>query len=232
MTTRDRTTAIRRRSAAVLLAAAGAAVAAAMPGSLGAQQCGLLPGAGVAVAVGQASYELLDEVSGRMYGVDGAFSLSNVSLQAGYRRAQLGRGDADIGRLAIALPLPTGLLPLGPIAICGSGHAGAARLPVGEDGTTVVAGGLGLRVAASLPLGGVHAVPYGEVRGLAARSSGSLFGWDVGASGLAVGVEGGVRATLGLVTLSVAASLDGFDDGLGITPYPDTAVEVGVGIRF
>lgn len=191
-----------------------------------------MPGAGLAAVAGAATYDQLTEVTGRLYGVDASLTLSPVSVQARYRRADLDGADADIGRLVATLPVPARLLPLGPLTVCGSAHAGAARLPAGSDAMTVFAGGVGIRLAGTIHAGGARAVPYGEVRGLVGRSTGSLFGTDVGATGLALGVEGGLRATLGHVTLNVAASLDGFDDGLGITPYPNGAVEVGVGIHF
>lgn len=222
-------TSIRPRSAAALILAL-----AAVPAGVAAQECGLMPGAGLAAVAGWASYEQLTDVAGRLYGVDASLTLSPVSVQAGYRRADLDGADADIGRLAATLPVPARVLPLplGPLTVCGSGHVGAARLPAGSDAMTVFAGGIGIRLAGTIHAGGARAVPYGEVRGLVGRSTGSLFETPVGTTGLALGVEGGLRATLGHITLNVAASLDGFDDGLGITPYPNGAVEVGLGIRF
>lgn len=220
---------IRARAAAILVAAAPA-----FPGGLEAQECGLAPAPGVMVTVGQVSYDQLQKVSGPTYGVAAVLPLSTIAVQGGYRRAALGGADADIGRLAVTVPLPAHLLPLplGSLAVCGTGHAGAARLPVGSDAMLVLAGGAGLRLALPFPIGAARGVSWGEVRGLAGRSTGSLFGWDVGATGLALGVEGGLGATLGRVTLGVAGSLDGFDDGLGITPYPNAAAELAVGIRF
>lgn len=221
----------RRRSIAVLIAAAAGA---ALPAGLLAQECGLAPGVGVLTTAGGASYDQLQDVSGGIYGIDAALPVGTVSVQAGYRRALLGAADADMVRVTVALPVPARLLPLplGPLTVCGIGHAGAARLPVASDATLVMAGGAGLRLALRLPAGRARTVTWGEVRGLAGRSTGSLFGWDVRATGMAVGVEGGVRATFSRMTLSIAGAVDGFDDGLGITPYPNAAAELGLGIRF
>lgn len=207
------------------------AAAAALPGTAAAQGCGLVGGTGIAAIAGFAAYDFTDETSGPAFGLDGDLALTGASVRASVRRLDLDGRSPDLGRLAVAVPLPLPFDP-GPISLCGIGHAGAARLPVDDETTTAVAGGAGLRIAARLPLGGGFAVPYGEVRGLAARTTGRLFGVDIDANGQAVGVEGGVQAALGWMTLRLAASVDGFDDGLGVTPYPNTAAEVAVGIRF
>lgn len=221
----------------------------ASPGALRAQSCGLTDagagerdgsaevggvGGGVGASVGVASYRTGGGVSGVSYGVDGSAgleALGGVSMRAGYRGVNLNGRRADLGRIAVGVPLP---LPFatGPIAVCGVGHAGVAKLPVRDAGTTVLAGGAGLRLATRLALGAAWAVPYAELRGLAARSTGTLLGVDVEADGLAMGLEAGVAATLGRGTLRLAAAVDGFADGLGVTPYPSATAEVGIGIRF
>jgi hypothetical protein len=45
-------------------------------------------------------------------------------------------------------------------------------------------------------------------------------------------VEGGVEAAVGGFTVGLTASLDGFDGDLGLAPYPSTAAELRVGLRF
>lgn len=211
------------------LVLAGAATA--IPGAVAAQACGLIGGTGVAVSAGVATYEIADGVSGAAYGLDGALALSGASIRAGYRRVDLEGSTPHIGRIAAAVPVPVSL-GLGGLRFCGTGHAGVARLPVGDEGTTVAAGGAGLRIAAGFPLGEGEAVPYAEVRGLAARSTGTILGVDVDATGLALGVEGGVHAAIGSVTLRLSATVDGFVEGLGVTPYPSTSLEAALGVRF
>lgn len=215
----------------VAIVALAFTIAIAAPGAVRAQSCGLVAGTGLAASAGVASYEFLDGVSGTAYGLDGSLALTAASVAAAYRMVELEGRRPHIGRVAAALPLPVPV-HLGPIRVCGTGHAGAARLPVGDEGTTVVAGGLGLRVAGTIPVGRGTAVPFGEVRGLAARSTGTLLGVDVGESGLSVGVEGGVQGAVGRVTLRLSASIDGFSEALGVTPYPRTSIEAGVGVRF
>lgn len=224
-------TAIRRRAVATALAAAGSLAAAVVPAKVAAQSCGLIGGTGLAASAGFTTYDVGGGTSGPAYGVDGGLALAGASARVGYRRMDLESRGADLGRVAIAVPIPLPFDP-GRVTLCGAGHAGAARMPLDDESTTVLAGGAGLRIAIGLPVGGGRAVPYGEVRGLAARSTGALFGIDVGASGMAVGLEGGIQAAFGSMTLRLAASVDGFDDGLGITPYPNTAAEIALGVRF
>lgn len=218
--------ALRQRAAAAFIVATTA-----LPATAAAQICGLVGGTGIAATAGFATYDMADDVSGPAFGLDGNLAQTGASVRASVRRIDLDSRSAGLGRLAAAVPLP---LPFntGPISLCGIGHAGAARLPLDDETTTAVAGGAGLRIAGRLPLAGGFAVPYAEVRGLAARTTGTLLGVDVDASGMAVGGEGGVQATFGRMTLGAAASIDGFDDGLGVTPYPNTAAEFAVGIRF
>lgn len=221
----------RRAAAPTILAWAGLllASAAAAPARAAAQSCAPGDGPGLAATAGAAYWRVVGGLSGPAVGLHGTLAPKGVPLEVGYRRVLLDGPDVDIGRLAAALPLP--LRPVG-IRLCATGHAGAARLPVDPDAALVLAAGVGLRAAGTIGVGAGRLVPYAEIRGLAARSTGRLFGIDVDASGLAVGGEGGVRATFGRWTVRVAGSVDGLDDGLGVTPYPDFMGELGVGVRF
>lgn len=207
------------------------ALAAATPLGTAAQGCGLVPGAGVSASGGAARYAVADGLSGPSLGADATLALPVLSLRASYRRVLLADAtpDPDIGRLAVAARLP---LKVPWFTICGTGHAGVAALPLDGEATTVMAGGLGLLVARAFPVELGRLVPFLEVRGLAARTAGTVFGVEIDATGLSLGVEGGVRAVFGPLTLRLSGSADGFDDGLGLTPYPAAAGEVGVGLRF
>lgn len=209
-------------AAAALVAWCGAAA------PVAAQSCALVDGTGVAVAVGAASYDVAS-LSGAMVGLDAGIALAPASVRIGYRTLLLDGPDPHIGRVAGAIPIP--FSPAG-TAICAIGHGGVSRLAVGGEGNTVVAGGIGLRIVHPLSIGGVRTRPYAEVRGLAASSSGSILGVDVAETGMAVGVEGGIRAAVGRFTVSLTGAVDGFAAGLGLTPYPNAAGEVGIGICF
>jgi hypothetical protein len=196
---------------------------------LRAQSCGLVAGTGVAAAVGLSSYDAAGGLAGPAVGADATMSAAPISLRLGYRRVLLDGPEPDIGRAAAAVPLPFSVLGLD---VCATGHAGAARLTTGADASTVLAGGLGLRLSRALSMAGIRGRPYAEVRGLGARSSGTIMAVDVTASGMAVGVEGGIMAAMGGFTVGLAASMDGFDEGLGLAPYPSASAELRVGIRF
>lgn len=213
--------------AATALLACGAAFTPAA-----AQSCALVTGTGagseIAVSLGGAGYDVAS-LSGPTLGLDVGLTGAAGSVRAGYRTVRLDGPDPHMGRLTGALPLP--FSPAG-LALCATGHGGISRLQVGSESTTVGAGGMGLRVVRPVAIGQVVAHPYGEVRGLAARSTGRLLGLDLSASGLAVGVEAGVRAVTGRFTFALSAAADGFAPALGITPYPSMAAEIGIGVRF
>lgn len=198
------------------------------PGPALGQRCGVAAGAGVAAIVGTAEYEMTGGVSGLMLGGDLQLA-PGPELRLGYRTVDLGgAGRPHIGRATVALPLS---LPLPLVAVCLTGHGAVARTEVEPDAVTSVAGGAGLRLA--LPLVDRNGViPFVELRGLAARTRGTALGLDVEADGLSLGVHGGIQLVLGPLTGRLAGSMDGFDPGLGPTPYPAWSAELGVGLAF
>jgi hypothetical protein len=215
---------------AIAVAVLGTIVLAAAPSGAGGQSCGLAAG-GVSVggAVGGAHYQAAGGQTGASVGGDIAFGSALGSLRASYRTVILEGHSPQIGRLTAAVPLP---LPIGAVRLCGVGHGGASRLAVEGEAVTVLAGGIGLRLALPMRLGGGMAAPYVEIRGLSARSAGELLGVDLGASGLGLGGEGGARLSLGPLTAAFSVSADGFASGLGLTPYPSAVGELMLGIRF
>lgn len=221
------------RTGRVTAPAAALALAFAMAGygagTAAAQSCGIVGGSGVEVAGGAASYQVADGLSGSTLELGATAALPPGSARVDYVQVRFEGPDPRIGRFAGAMPLP--LRPFG-TSICAVAHAGASSLSVNAETSTVVAGGAGLRLARPVSVAGVEARPYGEVRGLWGRTGGTLLGVELGASGLAVGVEGGVRATRGHFTMAVSGSVDGFSKGLGLTPYPATAIRLGIGVRF
>lgn len=201
----------------------------ALAGPGAAQGCGLVRGTGVEVGAGTASYDIGDGVSGPTFGVGAAVAAGASGARLDFMRAGLGDPNPDIIRGAAAIrlfPLPGGT------AVCATWQGGSAFLDVDGERSSVVAGGLGLRFARAAAPGALRLEPYVEVRGLAARSAGTILGVEVAASGLAVGVEGGLSARIGRVTAALSAALDGFDGGMGITPYPSAAVQAVLGVRF
>lgn len=221
------------RTAALALAAAALALAGAPLDPAAAQGCGLTQGTGADLMLGVTTHNIRGGLSGPTLGAGASFAMPVGSGRVEFGRTFLDGPDPDVARLAGALPLPLPLLlHPGDLTVCVVAHGGAARLSAEDVGTTVIAGGLGLRLAHPLAPARVPMLVYGEVRGLGARATGSILDVDVDETGLSLGVAAGVRSALGRVTISLTGSLDGFDAGLGLTPYPRSAVEMGLGILF
>ncbi|MEJ2501882.1 MAG: hypothetical protein P8177_00980 [Gemmatimonadota bacterium] len=200
-----------------------------LPAGAGAQACGLAGGSGLVAAAGYARYDLGGGTSGATAGADATLATSVTEVQAGYRHLFLdAASDPDVGRATVAVPVTR----LAGLTVCPVAHGGLSRLSLGEDAATILAGGAGVRVATRGGLGIMDATPYAEVRGLAATTTGTVFGADVDASGYSVGGALGVHLVAGAFTLRIEGAIDGFDDGLGPTPYPNQSIELGAGIRF
>lgn len=195
------------------------------PAAGAAQACGIVPG--VSAGGGYVSYRVAGGTSGVALGGDVALDISPVTAQVGYRRILLDgdAADPDVIRAVVAYPA----VRLEGVAICGVVHGGLTRFTYDSDAGAVLAGGLGVAVS---PVGASPLRPYLSVRGLGARATGTVLGLDVDASGLSVGVEAGVTALVGPAAVRVSGTVDGFDDGLGITPYPNTSAELAVQLRF
>lgn len=213
----------RVRRAAAAIAPALALLAAPTAGA--GQTCGLVTGAGAAVGV--VSYPVSGGITGVAAGVDGTFEVADLVVRAGYRHVLL-RGDAadpDVVRAAAAYPV----IQVGRVVACASAHGGVSRFSYGGDAGAVLAGGIGATVAAAT-VGPI--VPYATVRGLGGYATGTVLGLTVDAGGLAVGVEAGVAALFGPLAIRLTGTLDGFDDGLGVTPFPGASLELGLDYRF
>ncbi len=211
------------------------AAAALMAGSVRAQQCAVVDGTGVDVGAGAAAYDVAGGLAGPTLGAGAALALSAGALRADYVHVRLDGPDPRILRLTGAVPLP---LPLPPrraaegAVLCAVAHGGGALLAVDRETSSVLAGGAGLQLVRPFALGAVRTRPYAEVRGLWGKAGGTLLGVELGGSGIALGGEVGVRASVGRFTLAVTGSVDGFSEGLGLTPYPTRALGAGVGVRF
>lgn len=190
-----------------------------------AQTCGI--GTGVAVAGGYAEFRVADGTAGPQLGADVTVDAGAVGLRLGARTVQL-EGDAPdpiIGRAEVRVPI----VALEGVAVCGDILGGASRFSVADDAATVLAGGVGLTLAPADP-GVVR--PWISVRGLAGWATGTILNFDVSESAFAVGVAGGLTARLGRVSVGLAAARDGFDAGLGTTPYPAISAELALGYHF
>jgi hypothetical protein len=200
-----------------------------LPAGGAAQACGLVAGSGVDAAAGYVRYDLGNGTAGPAVGADLTIGTPVVSARAGYRRFLLdAAAEPDVGRLAIAAPVGR----VDGVTICPVAHGGASRVSLGIGTATIAVGGIGLRIAGHGRLGTMAAVSFVEVRGLAANTTGTVFGTDVDAVGYSLGGAAGVQMSTGALTLRLEGALDGLDDGLGPTPYPDQSVELGLGIRF
>ena len=195
------------------------------PATAAAQACGIVPGA--SAGGGYASYRVGGGTSGIAVGGDVAVEISSLGLQVGYRHVLIEgeAADPDVVRAVAAYPV----VSVSGMNVCAVAHGGLARFSFEGDTGDVMAGGIGVAVAPSIP-GPIQ--PYASVRGLGARAAGTVLGLDVDASGLSFGGEAGVTLLLGPTSFRVTGTVDGFDDGLGITPYPGYSIELAFQIRF
>lgn len=197
----------------------------AAPGAAAAQTCGIAPG--VAAAGGYASHRVAGGTDGVALGADIGFRAGPAVVRLGYRRTVLAGEAADPDGVRGVASYPA--VRMEGVTVCGDAHAGVTHFAVRGDAGTVLAGGVGVTLA---PAGSGPLHPYVSLRGLAARTVGTVLDVDIDAAGLALGVEAGLAATIGPLSLRVAGARDGFDDGLGVTPYPTTSLELAVGYRF
>lgn len=205
------------------LLAASAVLAA--PADTAAQTCGVR--AGVTAGGAYVVHRVADGTSGVAVGLDGALDTETLAFRVGYRRTLIEGESADPDNVRALATFP--VVRVQDVAVCGDVHAGVTRFALNTDAGAVLAGGLGVTVAPARD-GAVH--PYASVRGLYGRTVGTVLGVDIEAGGFALGVEAGVSVALGALSLRLAAARDGFDDGLGVTPYPATSLELALGIGF
>lgn len=222
---------------ATLVLLLGLLLTVSFPAAAAPQSCGVAGATGIAAVGGFARYDLGSGIGGPAPGVDltlmgGPRALPGRGVEAriGYRTVLLDTGPRPhLIRHVSALDLP---VPGLPVSFCPTLHAAGSRVTIDGEPSGVVAAGLGLRLAGTVQVGGTATTPYAGVRGLAARGSGRVFGIDLAETGFSVGVEAGLLARLGRLTLRAAGTLDGLDDGLGLTPYPAAGLEIGAGIGF
>lgn len=196
-----------------------------VPAAVSAQACGIVPG--VSLSGGYASYRVSGGTSGVTVGADVAIEATSLGVQLAYRRVMLDgeTADPDVVRAAVTYPV----IRLAGIDLCAVGHGGVARFSFEGDAGAVMAGGIGATLAPSMA-GPVQ--PFLSVRGLGARTTGTVLGLEIDASGLSFGAEAGIALLFGPAAIRVSGTLDGFDDGLGITPYPGHSAELAVQLRF
>lgn len=190
-----------------------------------AQQCA--PGNAVTGSAGYAGYAVAGGVDGPQYGGHASFAVGRGALQLYAGVVALGgeKPDPVLGRVRATYPL----IAVRGVALCGDVHAGTSRFTVADDVGAVLAGGLGVTLE---PARAGTVRPWLSVRGLGGWTTGTVLGVDMDATGLAVGVEAGIELGLGPVAVRLSAARDGFDAGLGPTPYPETSVALALGARF
>lgn len=195
------------------------------PGAVRAQSCET--GSELALAAGYVSHAVAGGTPGAALGADAAFQAGELGVRVRYRRMLLD-GDApdvDMVRGSAAYPV----VRVGEIVACLDAHAGVSWFGRNDDVGAVLAGGGGLTLT---PATGGSIRPFLSVRGLGGWATGTVLGVDIDATGLAVGVEAGAAARFGPVSLRVTLARDGFDGGLGATPYPTDSYEITVGYHF
>lgn len=202
------------------------AVAALMtPTTLLAQSCGT--GNSVVAVGGYVTHKVAGGTAGAQVGGDVGLAVGPAALRLGVRGMLLEGTAPDpvAGRVRFSYPVAA----LEGVAICADAHAGVSVFSAGGDGAVATAGGLGLTLEPARS-DGFH--PWLSVRGLGGWTTGTVLDVGLNATGLGVGVEAGFSAMLGPVVVRASAARDGFDGGLGATPFPETSLELGLGFRF
>lgn len=201
-----------------------ALAAALAPTATAAQSCGITPG--VAVTGAFVSHRVGGGVTGPAVGADLAFSAAPARVRLGYRHTRFAGDAADPHTVRVEVAYPAARM--GALALCAVGHGGGTVFTLGDDAGLVLAGGLGVTLASDA---GAYR-PFVSVRGLAARTTGTVLGIGVDATGLSLGVEAGAAASFGALDVRLTGALDGFDNGLGVTPYPAYSVELAFHYRL
>lgn len=210
-------------AAALLLAASPGA--AAQGGCLDASRGHVAANAGI-VRVEVAGGRTIGGVEAGVEG-GGRFGPIHVSAGAGYTVLD----DAPGNPVSLRIRAERALVELVGITLCGALLGGGTVISSGGDRAWTGAGGAAL--TAARPLGSATRVtPYLGVRGLGGRAGGEVLGEEIVATGGSLGVEGGIAVEAGRFAGAVRATADGFDPGLGPTPYPALAVRLVVGWRF
>jgi hypothetical protein len=217
----------RRRRPTVLVAFFALTV---LPVPAAAEWCGQLrPGMAAGLEAGGIRYSVADGVSGVEWGPELALGGSRIAGRMGYRQVVL--RDVDVRTHVVRGSARVALGSVLGVGLCATLHGGGTRFATGADHGTVVAGGAGAALTRA-GADGAPVSPFFEVRGLAARSSGSILDIATDATGLSLGVEAGVHARLGRVQMRASGSVDGFAAGLGVTPYPERGLRVGLAYAF
>jgi hypothetical protein len=213
---------------ALLLALVLVAVLAPAPAA--AQACGSTGGGWVGIEGGRVTYDVAGGITGYEWGADVGIGTRSLAARLGYRQVSLEESDVtpQLLRLSVGSTIPVG----GGWRLCLAAHGGGSRVSGDAGDGTVVAGGAGLGIAHGIMMDGIRVVPFLEARGLAAQGTGTVLGLETDGSGLSLGVEGGAVAHMGRLHIRATAALDGFAAGLGVTPYPASAIRLGLGYRF
>lgn len=208
-------------------------VALAVPTATAAQRCPAGTGLGAEVVAAAVHYGVAGGLDGTEIGAAVRADLAAVAASVSYARLTLDRGEVDPDVLRAELGFR--LLEFAGFRLCGLGLGGVSLLDASRDEDTdarILAGGVGAVVTRPVRMGGGWLRPFLAVRGSAASSSGSVLGLDVGESGLSLGADVGATLDWGALAVSAGAYFDGFAPALGVTPYPDRAIRVALGVRF
>lgn len=217
-----------RRLAAIAAGLLGALVAAAPAAG---QECRAADAA-VLLSAGLVRSPLADggHTRGVEAGIGGAYPIHRTVL-SGSVSATVPRGGR-VRPVAVRVRLERPLLDLFGLTACGGLLAGGSAARDGEDGAWTAAGGAVVGVARRLEVEGVAILPWIGARGLGARTAGEVLGRSVVATGVSLGVEGGVELEAERLLGAVRVTADRFDAGLGATPYPSLAIRLIGGFRL
>lgn len=203
----------------------------ASPGPTSAQSCTTASaGWSAGPVAGAVEYDVAEGLSGVDWGVEVGQGGDRLATRIGYGRVELsnGRVTPQVVRGSARGPVAE----IRGVQLCVAVHGGGSRFASDDDHATTLAGGLGLGLAGRTVLGTTPVVPYLEVRGLGARTSGEVLDLSLEGTGWSVGAEAGAVAGFGRVELRVSGSLDGLAAGLGVTPYAARALRLGAAYIF
>ena len=161
--------------------------------------------------------------------------LAGAGALAAFRLAGEGGVVLDEGpgrRLFGRVGLGRRLVDVGGVALCAAALGGVALASADAGDALSLGGGLAVTALLPRPVGAGRITPYAALRLLGATTFGEVLGESVGSSGASIGGAAGVAFAAGRLAASLGVTADGFDPGLGATPYPDLAIRLTAGWRF
>ena len=201
-------------------------------GAAGQEGCSAIAGPSAAVSVAAVRVPVASGAHARGAAVGVAGSVSGAAFTVSAEAEYTILNDADARPLAARVRLGREMARVAGLHVCAGLLGGAVTTAKDEHSAWNLSGGLAAAVTRPFLAGGVIIAPYAGARGLAGRTSASVLSQEVVATGFSLGGEAGVAVRRGRAAALLRATADGFDAGLGATPYPSLAIRLLAGWSF